>query len=250
MKLKNKIAIITGARRGIGFGIAEEMAKEGATIIISDIDEKECQKACKKIEQKYKTKTLAIKCDVSNKNEVDNLINQTIKKFKRVDIMVNNAGIAIQKPFIHTTEEDYDLTLNINLKGVFLCSQAAAKQMIKQKSGKIISTASIAGLVGFGNISAYSASKGGIIALTKELALDLGKYNINVNAIAPGIIKTKMTEAMLKDKKTKEGLLAQTPLGKIGSPNDIGKAAVFLASDDANFITGQTLVVDGGWISH
>ena len=250
MKLKNKVAIITGARRGIGFGVAEEMAKEGATVIISDIDEKECQKSCKILKQKYKIKTLAIKCDVSNQDEVNNLISQTVKKFKRVDILVNNAGVVVQKPFIQTTEKDYDFTLDINLKGMFFCSQAATKQMIKQKKGKIISMTSIAGLVGFGNIAAYSASKGGIIALTRELALDLAKHNINVNAIAPGIIKTNMTAAMLKDKKTKAGLLAQTPLGRVGLPKDIGRATVFLASNDSDFITGQTLAVDGGWLSH
>jgi NAD(P)-dependent dehydrogenase (short-subunit alcohol dehydrogenase family) len=248
MKLKNKVAIITGARRGIGFGIAEEMAKEGAKIVISDIDQKDCEKACQKL-KKYKIKTLPVKCDVSNKDEVDNLIQETIKTFKRIDILVNNAGIVKFAPLLQKTEEDWDATIDINLKSVFLCTKAAAKYMIKQKSGKIISTASIAGFVGFDTISDYCASKGGIVTMTKEMALELAKYNINVNAIAPGIIKTKMTAGMLGDKKQKAGLLAQTPLGRVGLPKDIGKAAVYLASEDSNFVTGHTLVVDGGWLS-
>ena len=148
------------------------------------------------------------------------------------------------------TEKDWDFVLDINLKGVFLCTNAVVKQMIKQKSGKIISVASIAGEVGFMNTSAYCASKAGIINLTRGLALELSPHNINVNAIAPGVIATKMTEDMLKDKKTKEVLLASTPLGRVGQPEEIGKAAVFLASDDSNFITGHTLVVDGGWLTH
>ena len=249
MKLKNKVAIITGSDRGIGFGTAQEMAKEGANIVICSPNLKDCEKAGKTLAKKYKTKTLAVKCDVSSKNDVENLINQTIKKFKRIDILVNNAGVVRFAPLWKKTEEDWDFTLDINLKGVFLCTQAAAKQMIKQKSGKIISTASIAGFVGFENISDYCASKGGIVTMTKEFALELAPYNINVNAIAPGIIKTKMTEGMLKDKKTRAGLLAQTPLGRVGLPADIGKAAVFLASADSNFVTGHTLVVDGGWLS-
>ncbi|MBU0470190.1 MAG: 3-oxoacyl-ACP reductase FabG [Nanoarchaeota archaeon] len=250
MKLKNKIIIITGSRRGIGFGIAQEMAKEGAKIVISDINQKECEKACKVLEKKYNVKTLAVKCDVSNKDEVDNLIQQTIKKFKKIDILVNNAGIVKFGSVLDKTEKEWDLTLNINLRSVFFCTKAVVPHMIKQKSGKIISLASIAGFVGFDNISDYCASKGGIIAITKELALELAKYNINVNAIAPGIIETKMTQAMLKDKKQRENLLAQTPLGRVGKPADIGKAAVFLASDDSDFITGHTLVVDGGWLAH
>ncbi len=248
-RLKNKVAVITGSRRGIGLGIAEEMAKEGANIIISDIDQKECENSAKKLAKKYKVKALAVKCDVTKKNEVENLIHQTIKKFKKIDILVNNAGIVRFGPLLDKTENDWDLTLDINLKSVFLCSQAAAKQMIKQRSGKIVSIASIAGLVGFDNISDYCASKAGIVNLTKELALELARYNINVNAIAPGVIKTKMTAGMLNDQKTKTGLLAQTPLGRVGVPADIGKAAVYLASSDADFVTGHTLVVDGGWVS-
>lgn len=249
MRLKNKVAIITGGNRGIGLGIAQEMAQEGAKIVIAGLALKDCQKACQKIAEKYKVKTLALRCDVRRSKEVEEAMQQVIKKFKRVDILVNNAGVVKFAPILQKTEEEWDLTIDINLKGVFLWTKAVAKQMIKQKSGKIISIASIAGFVGFDNIADYCASKGGIVNMTKELALELAKYNINVNAIAPGVIKTKMTATLLKDKKSRVGLLAQTPLGRVGMPKDIGKAAVYLASSDADFVTGHTLVVDGGWLA-
>jgi len=249
MKLKNKVAIVTGSRRGIGRSITLELAKEGAKVIISDIDLKECQNVCDEI-KKIGSDAIAVKCDVSKKRDVDAMVKKTIQKFKRIDILVNNAGVVLMKPFVQMTEKDWDFVLDINLKGVFLCTNAVAKQMVKQKGGKIISIASIAGEVGFMNTSAYCASKAGIINLTRELAMELSPHNINVNVVAPGIIATKMTEDMLKDKKTKEVLLANTPLGRVGNPEEIGKAVIFLASNDSNFITGHTLVVDGGWLTH
>lgn len=249
MKLKNKIAIVTGSRRGIGRSITLELAKEGAKVVVSDIDLKECQNVCDEI-KKTGSDAIAVKCDVSKKRDVDAMVKKTIQKFKRIDILVNNAGVFLMKPFVQMTEKDWDFVLDINLKGVFLCTNAVAKQMVKQKGGKIISIASIAGEVGFMNSSAYCASKAGIINLTRELAMELSPHNINVNVVAPGVIATKMTEDMLKDKKAKEVLLANTPLGRMGNPEEIGKAAIFLASNDSNFITGHTLVVDGGWLAH
>lgn len=249
MKLKNKIAIVTGSRRGIGRSITLELAKEGAKVVVSDIDLKECQNVCDEI-KKIGSDAIAVKCDVSKKRDVDAMVKKTIQKFKRIDILVNNAGVVLMKPFVQMTEKDWDFVLDINLKGVFLCTNAVAKQMVKQKGGKIISIASIAGEVGFMNTSAYCASKAGIINLTRELAMELSPHNINVNVVAPGVIATKMTEDMLKDKKTKEVLLANTPLGRVGNPEEIGKAVIFLASNDSNFITGHTLVVDGGWLTH
>ena len=249
MKVKNKIAIVTGSGRGIGKSTVLELAKEGAKVVVSDIDIKECQNVCDEI-KKIGSDAIAVKCDISKKSDVDAMIKKIMQKFQKIDILINNAGVVLMKPFVEMTEKDWDFVLDINLKGVFLCTNAVVKQMIKQKSGKIISVASIAGEVGFMNTSAYCASKAGIINLTRGLALELSPHNINVNAIAPGVIATKMTEDMLKDKKTKEVLLASTPLGRVGQPEEIGKAAVFLASDDSNFITGHTLVVDGGWLTH
>jgi len=188
-----------------------------------------------------------MKCDVTKKSEVEEMVKATINEFQRIDILVNNAGVLIQKPFVELTEDEWDFVQNVNLKGAFLVTGAVARQMIKQKKGKIISIASIAGIIGYLNTSAYGTSKAGIIDLTRDLCLELSPNHINVNAIAPGVIKTKMTEDMLKDQETKNNLLKNVPLGRIGSPEDIGKAAVFLASADSDYISGHTLIVDGGW---
>lgn len=247
--LKNKVAIITGARRGIGKGIAEVFAQAGADVIISDIDLKDCEKTANEITKKYKVKTLAVKCDVSNINEVDEMIDSTIKKFRKIDILVNNAGIFLTKPFLDYTEEDWNKIVNIDLKSVYLCSQAVAKVMVKEKYGKIVNISSIAGIVGYLGAVAYCASKGGIITLTKGLALELAPYKINVNAIAPGAIDTPMTAFLKRDKKSLQQTLAGIPLKRMGKPADIGNAALYLASDEGSYVTGHTLVVDGGWVS-
>lgn len=246
--IKEKVVIITGSRRGIGKGIAEKFAESGVNIIITDIDLTESQKTANEISNKYNVKTKAIKCDVSNKKQINNLIKKTIKYFGKIDILVNNAGIFFQKSFLDHTEKDWDKIININLKGVFLCSQAVAKEMTKQNYGKIINIASIAGIIGYPNASAYCASKAGIINLTKELSIELASNNINVNCVAPGVIETEMTKNMLSDKKTKKQILKQIPLKRTGQPKDIANAVYFLANNDSDYITGQTLVVDGGWI--
>jgi len=249
MGLKGKSAIVTGARRGIGRGIALALAKAGANVAVSDIDKNECEKVVAEIER-LGVKGIAIKADVSSSADVNAMIRQTAKKFGGVDIMVNNAGIYFSKPLIETTENDWDRLIGINLKGVFLCTKSAVAEMIKQgRGGKVISISSIAGEVGFANSSAYCASKAGIINLTRELAIELAKHKINVNSVAPGVIETPMTAGMLNDKKTKAGLLASIPRGRVGMPEDIANAVVFLASDEADYITGATLAVDGGWIS-
>src|SRR6056297_2078211 len=248
MTLKNKVAIVTGARRGIGKAIALELAKKGASVVVSDINLEEQKQVVEEIKE-LGQKALAIKADVTSREEVENMVQKTIDKFGRIDILVNNAGISGLKPFQDITEEDWDKVLDINLKGNFLCTKAVSKHMIKQESGKIISIASIAGKVGFRNASAYCASKAGIVNLTKELALELAPKNMNVNAIAPGIIKTKMTEDMLEDENQKKALMQSIPLNRAGGPEEIGKAAAFLASNDADYITGHTLVIDGGWLA-
>jgi len=248
MNLKNKVAIVTGARRGIGKAIALELAKKGASVVVSDINLEEQKQVVEEIKN-LGQKALAIKADVTRKKEINSMIEKTINEFGQIDILVNNAGISGLKQFESMTEKDWDKVLDINLKGVFLCTKTVLKHMIQQKSGKIISIASIAGKVGFRGASAYCASKAGIINFTKELALELAPKNINVNAIAPGIIKTKMTKDMLEDKEQRKGLMQSIPLNRVGKPEDIGKAAAFLASSDADYITGHTLVVDGGWLA-
>ena len=249
MDLKNKVAIITGSRRGIGKAIALALAKAGANIVVSDINLDDCNKLVEEIKA-INGNALAVKTDVSNPEDVSQMINLTTEKFGKVDILVNNAGIYMQKSLTDVTEQDFDRTLDINLKGVFLCSKAVVPEMIKQGKGKIINIASIAGQVGFANSSAYCASKGAIINITRELALELAQYKINVNAIGPGVIETDMTKDLLEDKATKETLLANIPLSRIGKPEDIANAALFLASDNSDYITGITLFVDGGWLAH
>ena len=249
--LKNKVVVITGARRGMGKADALLFAQKGAKVVVSDISQEDCQAVVDEIEKKG-GEAMAVKCDVSQKQEVDNLFSKTIEKFGRVDVLVNNAGIAEFKPFLEMTEEEWDRTLDINLKGYFLCAQAAAKEMAKQKSGVIVNIASVAmGQVGVGflNIVHYCASKGGIAAMTEAMALELAPYNIRVNAIAPGMIETPMLDPIKQDPKAMEGILARVPLNRMGKPEEIADLVVFLASDKSSYITGSIIVIDGGWLA-
>lgn len=243
MQLKNKVAIITGAKQGIGLGIALAFAKEGCNVVISDLHQAECEKVAKKI-QKFGVKTLAIACDVSKKIEVDNLINETTKKFGKLDILVNNAGIFPFVSFSEMTEEDWDKVLDTNLKSIFLCSQAAIKKM--KAGGKIVNISSIASLVGFEGLVHYCASKAGVNGMIRALALELAGKKINVNAVAPGVIETPGAAKGMTD-DVKKGTIGTIPWKRMGTPDDIAQATVFLASDKSNYITGQVLVVDGGW---
>jgi len=195
---------------------------------------------------------MAIKCDVSKKEEVDNMIKQTVEKWGKVDILVNNAGICQFKPFLELTEEEWDRTIDINLKGYFFCSQAVAKEMVKQKSGTIVNIASVAmGQVGVGfpTLTHYSASKGGIVAMTETLAIELAPYNIRVNAIAPGTIDTPMIDPLKTDPERLETTLARIPLRRIGKPEEVSNLVLFLASDESSYITGSTVIIDGGWLA-
>jgi len=243
-ELKDKVAIVTGAGQGIGRGIALAMAKEGANVVVADITDKRFE-VVKEIEA-MGSQALAVKCDVSNKNDVDGMVREALNKFQRVDILVNNAGIYPFKPFADMTEQDWDKVLNINLKGVFYCVKAVLPKMIEQKYGKIVNLASIAGTVsGFPSLVHYSASKAAIAGFTKSLALEVAPHGINVNAIAPGPIDTPGTKA--PDITIMEQTKKMIPLGRMGLPEDISNLAVFLASDKSNFITGQCIVSDGGY---
>jgi len=240
--LKNKVAIVTGSARGIGYGIAIALAEEGCNVVVSDLNENDCAKVVTEIEN-IGSKALAVKCDVSKKADVDNLISSAVKKFGKLDILVNNAGIFPFKPFLQMTEADWDKVLNVNLKSVFMCSQAAAKEM--KNGGKIISISSIAAFVGFEGLTHYCATKGGINAMTRAMALELGPQKINVNAIAPGAIDTP--GAKMTDENMMKQTIAAIPWKRMGIPEDIANAVVFLASDKADYITGQTIIVDGGY---
>jgi NAD(P)-dependent dehydrogenase (short-subunit alcohol dehydrogenase family) len=242
--LKNKVAIVTGAARGIGQGIAIELARAGANVVVSDVIPEEG--TINKI-KKLKRKAIYVKADISNKIEVENLIKETIKQFKKIDILVNNAGIYITGNVSDLPEEKWNKTMDINLKGPFLCSQAALKYM--KKGASIINISSVAGIEGSAGGAAYCSSKGGIRLFTKALAAEVGPLGIRVNSIHPGLIDTPMTTAFTKDKKVLEGMISKFLLERVGNPIDIAGPAVFLASDASAYMTGSEIVVDGGWIA-
>ena len=251
MDLKGKVAIITGARRGMGRTHALALSKAGAKVVVADISQEDCQKVVKEIE-KRKGEAIAIKCDVTKKEEVDKMVGAAVKKWGRVDILVNNAGICQFKPFLELTEKDWDLTLDINLKGYFLCAQAAAKVMVKQKYGKIVNIASIASGqvgVGFSTLAHYCTTKGGIIAFTETLAIELAPHNITVNAVAPGMIDTPMIAPLKADSNQEKATLQRIPMKRAGKPEEVSKLVLFLASDDSSYMTGSTVVIDGGWLA-
>jgi len=239
MEFKDKVAIVTGAARGIGKEIALTLAEAGATVIVADIDIQKTRKVVKKIKSKDRD-LIALKVDVSSKKEVFSMADEVIERFSTIDILVNNAGVSCIKPFEELTEEEWDRVMAINLKGVFLCSQAVFPVMKKKKKGSIINIASQAGKSGGILIGAnYSASKAGVISLTKSLAKYSAQYGITVNAVAPGLIATEMTQDFPYD-------LSTIPLGRLGKPSDVAGAVRFLASEAANYITGETLDVNGG----
>jgi len=243
MLLENKTAIVTGAGRGIGRGIALALARQKCNVVVSDIDQSNCDKVVKELKQ-LGVKALTVKCDVSDKSEVENLFEQTIKEFGKLDILVNNAGIFPFVFFAEMKESDWDKVIDINLKSVFLCSQSAAK--IMRDGGRIIDISSIASVVGFEGLVHYCASKGGVNSLVRALALELAPKKITVNAVAPGAIETPGASRSTNEESIRQ-TIAAIPLGRMGQPEDIASAVVFLASPDAGYITGQTIVVDGGW---
>ena len=248
MRLQNKIAIITGAGSGIGRGIALAFIKEGAKVTVADWSEEGGKETVEQI-KKEGGEAVFVKTDVSKAEDIDKMAQTCLDKFGRIDILVNNAGIVKSNSLHETPEKDWDAVLNVNLKSVFLSSKRVIPEMLKQGKGKIINIASIAGLVGFDKIGPYCASKGGIIALTREMALEYAPKKINVNCIAPGVIKTAMTKDMLTDPATKQFLESSTLYPRLGEPEDIAMAAVYLASDESDFVNGEVLVVDGGWIA-
>jgi len=249
--LQGKVALITGARRGMGRTHALALAAQGAKVVITDVDLDECELVANEVASLGGEK-VCYKLDVSNKEEVERVFDEVIKQFGRLDILVNNAGIYAPKPFLEMSEEEWDRTIDINLKGEFLCAQRAAKEMAKNKWGRIINIASIAsGGVGVGIAggSHYTASKGGIIGMTETLAIELAPFGINVNAVAPGAIDTPMVGAANLPKEVMDAMLAGVPLKRIGRPEEVSAAVVFLASDEASYITGSTIYVDGGWLA-
>jgi 3-oxoacyl-[acyl-carrier protein] reductase len=244
MNLEGKVALVTGASRGIGREIALELARSGANVAVnfsgSEAKANEVVDEIKKIGKD----AFAIKCDVSNSEEVATMVKETIDRFGKLEILVNNAGITRDNLLMRMKEDEWDDVININLKGVFLCTKAVTRQMMKQRIGRIINIASIVGAMGNAGQANYVAAKAGIIGLTKTTAKELASRNITVNAIAPGFITTDMTDQLPEDVKAE--MMKQIPLARLGEPKDIAKMTAFLASDDGSYITGQTLHINGG----
>lgn len=240
----HKNAVVTGAARGIGKTIAQTLAKEGLNIVVSDIMVDEAVNVAKELEENFGVTAIAVKTDVSNAEDVENLIKTTVAQLGSVDFLVNNAGVTRDNLAVRMSEQEWDMVLNINLKGTFLCSQAAAKEMMKKRFGRIVNIASVSGILGTPGQANYASSKAGVIALTKSFARELGKRNICLNAIAPGFILTEMTE-QLPD-KVKEEYIANIPLKRAGTPEDVAEVVRFLISPAASYITGTVINVSGG----
>ena len=245
--LSGKTAIITGGGSGIGKSIAQELARTGANVTICGRRREPLEKTLEEI-KKMGSKGLAIQVDVAKKSEVETLVNQTVETFGGLEILVNNAGVIVRAEAEVLLEEDWDYHFAINLKGAFLCSQAAFPYLAK-KGGKIINMASVQGIIPIPGRAAYIASKAGLIGLTKDLAGEWAKYKINVNAIAPGWHVTEMTSSYLAKKEVQDMLMERIPLKRFGTTQEVAYVAVFLASDYADYITGQTICVDAGWTS-
>jgi NAD(P)-dependent dehydrogenase (short-subunit alcohol dehydrogenase family) len=247
--LKDKVAIITGSSKGIGREMALVFAEAGADVVISsrglDSSLEEVAEAIRKLGRN----PVVVAADVRQKPDVEKLVQTAVDEFGVIDILVNNAGVLFTAPFIEHSEEDWDRVMDTNLKGIYLCSQAVGRKMIAQKHGNIINIASMRGIAAGQDRSAYCASKAGVIMLTRVMALELARFNIRVNAIAPGWIKTKLNKFLWSDPNTRHQIEAEIPLGYLAEPRDLMGAALFLASEASQYITGQTVVVDGGLLA-
>lgn len=255
--LSGRVAIVTGAGKGMGRTHALILSRAGAKIVLCDVDLESCNAVIEEI-KKLRGEAIAIKCDVSKKIDIDNVVAEALKKFSKIDILVNNAGIYPFQPFLEMPEKDFEKVIDINLKGYFLMAQSCAKEMAKNNPstssgrGAIVNISSIAmGQVGIGiaGLTHYCASKGGITAMSQAMAMELAPFNIRVNCIAPGSIDTPGTHTSTMDPKAQEAMLAGIPLKRNGKPEEISNAVLFLASDEASYMTGATIVVDGGWVA-
>lgn len=245
MKLQGRVAIITGAARGIGLAIAEEFSKQGAKLVLADILDDEGRAAALKLNAHYQH------CDVSKSADVQELVAATLKRHGAIDVLVNNAGISIAGDFLEITEAQFDAVIGVNLKGSFLLLQACAREMVKQvasgrKAGAIVNMSSVNDTLAIASIAPYTMSKGGVRQLTKVASLALAPHGIRVNAIGPGSIMTDMLKSVVSDKAAMHRVLSRTPLGRVGAASEIASVASFLASDESSYISGQVIYVDGG----
>ncbi|MBF0532148.1 MAG: 3-oxoacyl-[acyl-carrier-protein] reductase [Candidatus Omnitrophica bacterium] len=243
MKLKDQVALITGSARGIGREIALTFAQAGAKVVISDINAESAAKTAEEFRQQG-FEALSFGCDVTKAESVEEMVNNVLDKWKSIDILVNNAGITRDNLILRMTENEWDAVLSTNLKGAFICTKVVSKPMLKARKGKMINIASIIGVMGNAGQANYAASKGGVIAFTKSVAKEFASRNITANAVAPGFIQSDMTDKL--SEKAKEEIFKQIPLGKLGSPKDVANVCLFLASAEADYITGQVILIDGG----
>ncbi len=246
-RLDNRVAIVTGGSKGLGKAIAKALAGAGANVTVVSRHLNEAQASADEIGDDTDKKVLALEIDVSKQPQVEEMVTKTVAEFGKVDILVNNAGINIRGPAEELTLDVWNQVLEINLIGPFLCSQAVFKYMSEQKYGRIINIASILGTVGMPGRTAYSSSKGGLIQFTKTLALEWAQYNITVNAICPGPFLTELNRPLLNDPEAYQAFVSKVPMGRWGEPEELGGAAIFLASDASSFVTGSAIYVDGGW---
>jgi 3-oxoacyl-[acyl-carrier protein] reductase len=244
MKLKDQVAWITGGAQGIGKAVALRLASEGANLILTDVDEAMVQATANEIAQEKGVKTMGAKANVVLFSECEKLVEQSLDKFGRIDILINNAGITKDNLLMRMSDEEWDAVLAVNLKGVFNCTKAVVRPMMKQRQGRIVNIASIVGLMGNAGQANYAASKGGVVALTKTCAREFASRNILVNAVAPGFIRTRMTDKLSDEQKKK--LLELIPLGRLGEAEDVAKAVTYLCTEDSSYITGHVVSVNGG----
>jgi NAD(P)-dependent dehydrogenase (short-subunit alcohol dehydrogenase family) len=245
-KLNGKVALVTGSTKGIGYGIVLAFANAGADVVVVSRNQNDCDRVAGEIRSLGRDAE-GFATDVTVKQQVDSLVERAVERFGNIDILVNNAGSAITKKAEQLTEQEYDRIINVDQKAVFLVAQAVGKKMINQNHGKIINIASILGLVGEKQVLPYCVAKGGVVQMTRALALEWARYNINVNAVCPGYVLTPMNQKDFENDDIRNHILRSIPMRRLGSVEEIGAACVYLASEAANYITGQCLVIDGGW---